>query len=324
MQKGEPLESIVAIKIMTAKVKTEEENGNVANLKVSDSVIKIFSEWFPTDCDMTLNLERLIVRYFNIKNSRQLKKVRNEWKKFHLITDEKKYMIELLTKYDDEAYLSITEDEDIVVYRIRIGAFDYYYAEFMEITTTIDNYIFAIDREASGKVLSKDGEIIIEMQYHTTYQGKARYDLDEINNFIEYYSRIAHNPNLYMQTYKKMSNLFHYLGEYLILDIYSDNKKVKTIDFTYETVKITLYMNNEEEYYLEYNFQEDKAYTIGYSNPVIDICICYGRGSDAGKDKIKLTGSYNSNEVYLYCNKKFIKLKENIAIQLLESEKRNY
>lgn len=324
MQKGEPLESIVAIKIMAAKVKTEEENGNVTNLKVSDSVIKIFSEWFPTDCDMTLNLERLIVRYFNIKNSRQLKKVRNEWKKFHLITDEKKYMIELLTKYDDEAYLSITEDEDIVVYRIRIGAFDYYYAEFMEITTTIDNYIFAIDREASGKVLSKDGEIIIEMQYHTTYQGKARYDLDEINNFIEYYSRIAHNPNLYMQTYKKMSNLFHYLGEYLILDIYSDNKKVKTIDFTYETVKITLYMNNEEEYYLEYNFQEDKAYTIGYSNPVIDICICYGRGSDAGKDKIKLTGSYNSNEVYLYCNKKFIKLKENIAIQLLESEKRNY
>lgn len=324
MQKGEPLESIVAIKIMTAKVKTKEENGNVANLKVSDSVIKIFSEWFPTDCDMTLNLERLIVRYFNIKNSRQLKKVRNEWKKFHLITDEKKYMIELLTKYDDEAYLSITEDEDIVVYRIRIGAFDYYYAEFMEITTTIDNYIFAIDREASGKVLSKDGEIIIEIQYHTTYQGKARYDLDEINNFIEYYSRIAHNPNLYMQTYKKMSNLFHYLGEYLILDIYSDNKKVKTIDFTSETVKITLYMNNEEEYYLEYNFQEDKAYTIGYSNPVIDICICYGRGRDAGKDKIKLTGSYNSNEVYLYCNKKFIKLKENIAIQLLESEKRNY
>lgn len=324
MQKGEPLESIVAIKIMAAKVKTEEENGNVTNLKVSDSVIKIFSEWFPTDCDMTLNLERLIVRYFNIKNSRQLKKVRNEWKKFHLITDEKKYMIELLTKYDDEAYLSITEDEDIIVYRIRIGAFDYYYAEFMEITTTIDNYIFAIDREASGKVLSKDGEIIIEMQYHTTYQGKARYNLDEINNFIEYYSRIAHNPNLYMQTYKKMSNLFHYLGEYLILDIYSDNKKVKTIDFTYATVKITLYMNNEEEYYLEYNFQEDKAYTIGYSNPVIDICICYGRGSDAGKDKIKLTGSYNSNEVYLYCNKKFIKLKENIAIQLLESEKRNY
>lgn len=324
MQKGEPLESIVAIKIMTAKVKTKEENGNVANLKVSDSVIKIFSEWFPTDCDMTLNLERLIVRYFNIKNSRQLKKVRNEWKKFHLITDEKKYMIELLTKYDDEAYLSITEDEDIVVYRIRIGAFGYYYAEFMEITTTIDNYIFAIDREASGKVLSKDGEIIIEIQYHTTYQGKARYDLDEINNFIEYYSRIAHNPNLYMQTYKKMSNLFHYLGEYLILDIYSDNKKVKTIDFTSETVKITLYMNNEEDYYLEYNFQEDKAYTIGYSNPVIDICICYGRGRDAGKDKIKLTGSYNSNEVYLYCNKKFIKLKENIAIQLLESEKRNY
>ena len=324
MQKGEPLESIVAIKIMTAKVKTEEENCNVANLKVSDSVIKIFSEWFPTDCDMTLNLERLIVRYFNIKNSRQLKKVRNEWKKFHLITDEKKYMIELLTKDDDEAYLSITENEDIVVYRVRIGDFGYYYAEFMEITTTIDNYIFAIDREASGKVLSKDGEIIIEMQYHITYQGKARYNLDEINDFIEYYSRIAHNPNLYMQTYKKMSNLFHYLGEYLILDIYSDNKKVKTIDFTSETVKITLYMNNEEEYYLEYNFQEDKAYTIGYSNPVIDICICYGRGSDAGKDKIKLTGSYNSNEVYLYCNKKFIKLKENIAIQLLESEKRNY
>ena len=324
MQKGEPLESIVAIKIMTAKVKTEEENCNVANLKVSDSVIKIFSEWFPTDCDMTLNLERLIVRYFNIKNSRQLKKVRNEWKKFHLITDEKKYMIELLTKDDDEAYLSITENEDIVVYRIRIGAYGYYYAEFMEITTTIDNYIFAIDREASGKVVSKDGEIIIKMQYHITYQGKARYNLDEINDFIEYYSRIAHNPNLYMQTYKKMSNLFHYLGEYLILDIYSDNKKVKTIDFTSETVKITLYMNNEEEYYLEYNFQEDKAYTIGYSNPVIDICICYGRGRDAGKDKIKLTGSYNSNEVYLYCNKKFIKLKENIAIQLLESEKRNY
>ena len=302
----------------------KEENGNVANLKVSDSVIKIFSDWFPTDCDMTLNLERLIVRYFNIKNSRQLKKVRNEWKKFHLITDEKKYMIELLTKNDDEAYLSITENEDIVVYRIRIGASGYYYAEFMEITTTIDNYIFAIDREASGKVLSKDGEIIIEMQYHTTYQGKARYNLDEINDFIEYYSRIAHNPNLYMQTYKKMSNLFHDLGSYLILDIYSDNKKVKTIDFTSNTVKITLYMNNEEEYYLEYNFQEDKAYTIGYSNPVIDICICYGRGSDAGKDKIKLTGSYNSNEVYLYCNKKFIKLKENIAIQLLESEKRNY
>ena len=324
MQKGEPLESIVAIKIMTAKVKTKEENGNVANLKVSDSVIKIFSEWFPTDCDMTLNLERLIVRYFNIKNSRQLKKVRNEWKKFHLITDEKKYMIELLTKYDDEAYLSITEDEDIVVYRIRIGASGYYYAEFMEITKTIDNYIFAIDREASGKVLSKNGKIIIEMQYHTTYQGKARYNLDEINDFIEYYSRIAHNPNLYMQTYKKMSNLFHDLGSYLILDIYSDNKKVKTIDFAYETVKITLYMNNEEEYYLEYNFQEDKAYTIGYSNPVIDICICYGRGSDAGKDKIKLTGSYNSNEVYLYCNKKFIKLKENIALQLLESEKRIY
>lgn len=324
MQKGEPLESIVAIKIMTAKVKPEEENGNVANLKVSNSVIKIFSEWFPTDCDMTLNLERLIVRYFNIKNSRQLKKVRNEWKKFHLITDEKKYMIELLTKNDDEAYLSITENEDIVVYRIRIGDFGYYYAKFMEITTTIDNYIFAIDREASGKVLSKDGEIIIEMQYHTTYQGKARYNLDEINDFIEYYSRIAHNPNLYMQTYKKMSNLFYYSGEYLILNIYSDNKKVKTIDFASETVKITLYMNNEEKYYLEYNFQEDKAYTIGYSNPVIDICICYGRGSDAGKDKIKLTGSYNSNEVYLYCNKKFIKLKENIAIQLLESEKRNY
>lgn len=324
MQKGEPLESIVAIKIMTAKVKTKEENGNVANLKVSDSVIKIFSEWFPTDCDMTLNLERMLVRYFNIKNSRQLKKVRNEWKKFHLITDEKKYMIELLTKDDDEAYLSITENEDIVVYRIRIGDFGYYYAEFMEITTTIDNYIFAIDREASGKVLSKDGEIIIEMQYHITYQGKARYNLDEINDFIEYYSRIAHNPNLYMQTYKKMSNLFHCLGSYLILDIYSDNKKVKTIDFTSETVKITLYMNNEEEYYLEYNFQEDKAYTIGYSNPVIDICICYGRGSDAGRDKIKLTGSYNSNEVYLYCNKKFIKLKENIALQLLESEKRNY
>lgn len=324
MQKGEPLESIVAIKIMTSKVKTEEENGNVANLKVSDSVIKIFSEWFPTDCDMTLNLERLIVRYFNIKNSRQLKKVRNEWKKFHLITDEKKYMIELLTKNDDEAYLSITENEDIVVYRIRIGASGYYYAEFMEITTTIDNYIFAIDRETSGKVVSKDGESIIEMQHHTTYLGTVRYNLDEINNFIEYYSRIAHNPNLYMQTYKKMSNLFYYSGEYLILNIYSDNKKVKTIDFASETVKITLYMNNEEKYYLEYNFQEDKAYTIGYSNPVIDICICYGRGSDAGKDKIKLTGSYNSNEVYLYCNKKFIKLKENIAIQLLESEKRNY
>lgn len=324
MQKGEPLESIVAIKIMTSKVKTEEGNGNVANLKVSDSVIKIFSEWFPTDCDMTLNLERLIVRYFNIKNSRQLKKVRNEWKKFHLITDEKKYMIELLTKNDDEAYLSITENEDIIVYRIRIGASGYYYAEFMEITTTIDNYIFTIDREASGKVVSKDGEIIIEMQHHTTYQCTVRYNLDEINNFIEYYSRIAHNPNLYMQTYKKMSNLFYYSGEYLILNIYSDNKKVKTIDFASETVKITLYMNNEEKYYLEYNFQEDKAYTIGYSNPVIDICICYGRGSDAGKDKIKLTGSYNSNEVYLYCNKKFIKLKENIAIQLLESEKRNY
>ena len=302
----------------------KEENGNVANLKVSDSVIKIFNEWLPTDCDMTLNLERMLVRYFNIKNSRQLKKVRNEWKKFHLITDEKKYMIELLTEDDDEVYLSITENEDIVVYRIRIGDLGYYYAEFMEITTTIDNYIFAIDREASGKVVSKDGELIIEMQYHTTHQGNARYNLDEINDFIEYYSRIAHNQNLYMQTYKKMSSLFHYLGEYLILDIYSDNKRVKTIDFTSETVKITLYMNNEEEYYLEYNSQEDKAYTIGYSNPVIDIFICYGRGSNAGKDKIKLTGSYNSNEVYLYCNKEFIESKKNIAIQLLESEKRNY
>ena len=302
----------------------KEENGNVANLKVSDSVIKIFNEWLPTDCDMTLNLERMLVRYFNIKNSRQLKKVRNEWKKFHLITDEKKYMIELLTEDDDEVYLSITENEDIVVYRIRIGDLGYYYAEFMEITTTIDNYIFAIDREASGKVVSKDGELIIEMQYHTTHQGNARYNLDEINDFIEYYSRIAHNPNLYMQTYKKMSSFFHYLGEYLILDIYSDNKRVKTIDFTSETVKITLYMNNEEEYYLEYNSQEDKAYTIGYSNPVIDIFICYGRGSNAGKDKIKLTGSYNSNEVYLYCNKEFIESKKNIAIQLLESEKRNY
>ena len=302
----------------------KEETGNVANLKVSDSVIKIFNEWLPTDCDMTLNLERMLVRYFNIKNSRQLKKVRNEWKKFHLITDKKKYMIELLTEDDDEVYLSITENEDVVVYRIRIGDFGYYYAEFMEITTTIDNYIFVIDREASGKVVSKDGELIIKMQYHTTHQGNARYNLDEINDFIEYYSRIAHNPNLYMQTYKKMSSLFHYLGEYLILDIYSDNKRVKTIDFTSETVKITLYMNNEEEYYLEYNSQEDKAYTIGYSNPVIDIFICYGRGSDAGKDKIKLTGSYNSNEVYLYCNKEFIESKKNIAIQLLESEKRNY
>ena len=302
----------------------KEENSNVANLKVSDSVIKIFNEWLPTDCDMTLNLERMLVRYFNIKNSRQLKKVRNEWKKFHLITDEKKYMVELLTKDDDEVYLSITENEDIVVYRIRIGDFGYYYAEFMEITTTIDNYIFAIDREASGKVVSKDGELIIEMKYHTNHQGNARYNLDEINDFIEYYSRIAHNPNLYMPTYKKMSNLFPYLGEYLILDIYSDNKRIKTIDFTSETVKITLYMNNEEEYYLEYNFQEDKAYTIGYSNTVIDIFICYGRGSNAGKDKIKLTGSYNSNEVYLYCNKEFIESKKNIAMQLLESEKRNY
>ena len=302
----------------------KEESGNVANLKVSDFVIKIFNEWLPTDCDITLNLERMLVRYFNIKNSRQLKKVRNEWKKFHLITDEKNYMIELLTEDDDEVYLSITENEDILVYRIRIGDFGYYYAEFMEITTTIDNYIFVIDREASGKVISKNGELIIEMQYHTTHQGKARYNLDEIKDFIEYYSRIAHNPKLYMLTYKKMLSLFQYLGEYLILDIYSDNKKVKTIDFTSETVKITLYMNNEEEYYLEYNFQKDKAYTIGYSNHVIGIFICYGRGSDAGKDKIKLTGSYNSNEVYLYCNKEFIESKKNIAIQLLESEKRNY
>ena len=301
----------------------KEENNNVANLKVSDSVIKIFNEWLPTDCDITLNLERLLVRYLHIKNSRQLKKVRNEWKKFHLITDEKNYMIELLTEDDDEVYLSITENEDILVYRIRIGDFGYYYAEFMEITTTIDNYIFVIDREASGKVISKNGELIIEMQYHTTHQGKARYNLDEIKDFIEYYSRIAHNPKLYMLTYKKMLSLFQYLGEYLILDIYSDNKKVKTIDFTSETVKITLYMNNEE-YYIEYNFQKDKAYTIGYSNPVIGIFICYGRGSDAGKDKIKLTGNYNSNQLYLYCNKEFIESKKNIAIQLLESEKRNY
>ena len=152
----------------------KEENNNVANLKVSDSVIKIFNEWLPTDCDITLNLERLLVRYLHIKNSRQLKKVRNEWKKFHLITDEKNYMIELLTEDDDEVYLSITENEDILVYRIRIGDFGYYYAEFMEITTTIDNYIFVIDREASGKVISKNGELIIEMQYHTTHQGKAR------------------------------------------------------------------------------------------------------------------------------------------------------
>ena len=301
----------------------KEESGNVANLKVSDSVIKIFNECLPTDCDMTLNLERMLVRYFNIKNPRQLKRVRNEWKKFHLITDEKKYMIELLTEDDGEVYLSITGNEDILVYRIRVGDFCYYYAEFMEITTTIDNYIFTIDREASGKVVSMDGELIIEMQYHTTHQGNARYNLDEINDFIEYYSRIAHNPKLYMLTYKKMLSLFQYLGEYLILDIYSDNKKVKTIDFTSETVKITLYMNNEE-YYIEYNFQKDKAYTIGYSNPVIGIFICYGRGSDAGKDKIKLTGSYNSNQLYLYCNKEFIESKKNIAIQLLESEKRNY
>ena len=276
-----------------------------------------------TDCDMILNLERML-RDLNIKNSRNLKKARNEWKKFHLITDEKKYMIELLTEDDDEVYLSITENEDIVVYRIRVGDFGYYYAEFMEITTTIDNYIFTIDREASGKVVSKDGELIIEIQYHITHQGNARYNLDEINNFIEYYSIIAHNPKLYMSTYKKMSSLFHYLGEYLILDIYSDNKRVKNIDFTSETVKITLYMNNTEKYYLEYNFQDDKVYAIAYSNPVIDLFICYGRGRDAGKDKIKLTGSYNSNEVYLYCNKEFIELKKNIAIQLLESEKRNY
>lgn len=302
----------------------KEENGNVVNLKVSDSVIKIFNEWLPTDCDMTLNLERMLVRYFNIKNSRQLKKVRNEWKKIHLITDEKKYMIELLTEEDDEVYLSITENEDIVMYRIRVGDSGYYYAEFMETTMTIDNYIFVIDREASGKVVSKDGELIMEMQYHITHQGNARYNLDEINDFIKYYSRIAHNHKLYMQTYKKMSSLFHYLGEYLILDIYSDNKKVKTIDFTSEIVKITLYMNNEEKYYLEYNFREDKAYTIAYSNPGIDIFICYGRGSDASKDKVKLTGIYNSGEVYLYCNKEFIETKKNIAIQLLESEKRNY
>ena len=75
--------------------------------------------------------------------------------------------------------------------------------------------------------------------------------MDEIKDFIEYYSRIAHNPKLYMLTYKKMLSLFQYLGEYLILDIYSDNKKVKTIDFTSETVKITLYMNNEEYYNIE-------------------------------------------------------------------------
>lgn len=301
----------------------KEESSNVAKLKVSDSVIKIFNEWLPTDCDMILNLERML-RDLNIKNSRNLKKARNEWKKFHLITDEKKYMIELLTEDDDEVYLSITENEDIVVYRIRVGDFGYYYAEFMEITTTIDNYIFTIDREASGKVVSKDGELIIEIQYHITHQGNVRYNLDEINNFIEYYSIIAHNPKLYMSTYKKMSSLFHYLGEYLILDIYSDNKRVKNIDFTSETVKITLYMNNTEKYYLEYNFQDDKVYAIAYSNPVIDLFICYGRGRDAGKDKIKLTGSYNSNEVYLYCNKEFIESKKNIAIQLLESEKRNY
>lgn len=301
----------------------KEESSNVAKLKVSDSVIKIFNEWLPTDCDMILNLERML-RDLNIKNSRNLKKARNEWKKFHLITDEKKYMIELLTEDDDEVYLSITENEDIVVYRIRVGDFGYYYAEFMEITTTIDNYIFTIDREASGKVVSKDGELIIEIQYHITHQGNARYNLDEINNFIEYYSIIAHNPKLYMSTYKKVSSLFHYLGEYLILDIYSDNKRVKNIDFTSETVKITLYMNNTEKYYLEYNFQDDKVYAIAYSNPVIDLFICYGRGRDAGKDKIKLTGSYNSNEVYLYCNKEFIESKKNIAIQLLESEKRNY
>ena len=301
----------------------KEESSNVAKLKVSDSVIKIFNEWLPTDCDMILNLERML-RDLNIKNSRNLKKARNEWKKFHLITDEKKYMIELLTEDDDEVYLSITENEDIVVYRIRVGDFGYYYAEFMEITTTIDNYIFTIDREASGKVVSKDGELIIEIQYHITHQGNARYNLDENNNFIEYYSIIAHNPKLYMSTYKKMSSLFHYLGEYLILDIYSDNKRVKNIDFTSETVKITLYMNNTEKYYLEYNFQDDKVYAIAYSNPVIDLFICYGRGRDAGKDKIKLTGSYNSNEVYLYCNKEFIESKKNIAIQLLESEKRNY
>lgn len=301
----------------------KEESSNVAKLKVSDSVIKIFNEWLPTDCDMILNLERML-RDLNIKNSRNLKKARNEWKKFHLITDEKKYMIELLTEDDDEVYLSITENEDIVVYRIRVGDFGYYYAEFMEITTTIDNYIFTIDREASGKVVSKDGELIIKIQYHITHQGNARYNLDEINNFIEYYSIIAHNPKLYMSTYKKMSSLFHYLGEYLILDIYSDNKRVKNIDFTSETVKITLYMNNTEKYYLEYNFQDDKVYAIAYSNPVIDLFICYGRGRDAGKDKIKLTGSYNSNEVYLYCNKEFIESKKNIAIQLLESEKRNY
>ena len=113
----------------------KEESSNVAKLKVSDSVIKIFNEWLPTDCDMILNLERML-RDLNIKNSRNLKKARNEWKKFHLITDEKKYMIELLTEDDDEVYLSITENEDIVVYRIRVGDFGYYYAEFMEITTT--------------------------------------------------------------------------------------------------------------------------------------------------------------------------------------------
>ena len=68
----------------------KEENSNVTNLKVSDSVIKIFNEWLPTDCDMTLNLERMLVSYFNIKNPRQLKKVRNERNKFHLITNKKK------------------------------------------------------------------------------------------------------------------------------------------------------------------------------------------------------------------------------------------
>lgn len=59
----------------------KEESSNVAKLKVSDSVIKIFNEWLPTDCDMILNLERML-RDLNIKNSRNLKKVRNEWNGF--------------------------------------------------------------------------------------------------------------------------------------------------------------------------------------------------------------------------------------------------
>ena len=291
----------------------KEENVNVANLKVSDSVIKIFNEWLPTDCDMTLNLERMLVRYFNIKDSRQIKKVRNDRKKFHLITDEKKYVIGLLTE-DDEVYLSIIESEDIVVYyRIRVGSGGYYYAEFMKIEKIVGKYFFEIDREACGKV-SKDGELIIEMQYNMTHQGNARYNLDEINDFIQYYLEIAHNPKLYIQTYKKMSSIFHNLGE-LILDIYSDNKRVKNIVFTYEKVKITFYKKNER-YYAEHNLQGGK-YSVGYSNPRMGIFICYGKGSD--EDKIKLTGSN-----YLYCNKEFIESKKKIAMQLLESEKGNY